>query len=98
MACLACFSSDVRHGGLRVFIPRAIWPDYACDECGGHGWLAQVVKTVKQKSKKYKDYIVVEFSFARDARGKPFEPAELPLHGLELFVAWPPFSDDESST
>ena len=77
--------------------PRATWPDNACNECGGHGWLAQVVKTVKQKKKNYKDYIVAEFVFARDARGETYEPVELPLHGLELFVAWPSFSSDDDT-
>ena len=48
--------------GRRVLVLRSIWPDYECNENGGKGWSALVVRAGKA-------WCDVEFLDARDADG-----------------------------
>ena len=49
--------------GDTVFVPRAVWPRYACREHGGTGWAAKVVSTTRYTC-------VVEFAHARAPDGR----------------------------
>jgi len=42
-------TGTIADAGRRVLIPHQVWPDERCDEEGGRGWTAQVVKVFSGK-------------------------------------------------
>ena len=56
-------------------VPASLWPDYACDEFGGEGWLAQVRCCVRGQA-------TVRFVHARDAEGKVYPDEHLSIDQL----------------
>ena len=66
--------------GRDVLVPRAMWPDYPCEECGGEGWLAQVVR-VRVCTRGVA--ALVEFRHVCDEHGRRFANEWLELCLLE---------------
>ena len=61
--------------GCRVLVPRALWPQYTCNENGGAGWSATVVAFGGSTA-------VVSFTVATTADGRRYEDERLPLASL----------------
>ena len=72
--------------GTSVVVLRSVWPDYACDECDGYGWLATVVNVVKRRGR---PSVVVDFTYACDEHGNKHREVELQLHAMEAVLGWP---------
>ena len=66
--------------GRHVLVPRTLWPTYPCEECGGHGWLANVVQVYPRTRK---PAARVEFTYARDEHGLPYRTETLELSKLQ---------------
>jgi len=62
--------------GDAVFVPRAVWPRYACREHGGAGWAA----TVAAPPTRYT--VVVSFVYARAPDGRLSADERVPLSAL----------------
>ena len=65
--------SDV---GRRVLVPRCVYPSEPCDEHGGRGWEATVVRAVSGR-------MSVSFTVARDADGVRYRNAHLSVAVLQ---------------
>ena len=61
--------------GRRVLVPASLWPDYACDEHGGEGWEAQVLRCAQGRA-------TVRFLHARDPDGKTYPDEHLDIAQL----------------
>ena len=54
--------------------------EYACDEHGGEGWEAVIVKDTRRRRDPKKAQ--VHFSYATDDKGRPYPDEYLPLSDL----------------
>jgi hypothetical protein len=61
--------------GRKVLVPRAVWPDYTCDENGGTGWTALIIHAGA-------DAATVAFVSATTPRGLPYANEDLQLSAL----------------
>ena len=61
--------------GRRVLVPRATWPNYACEEHGGRGWTARVVEYTRGA-------VTLHFLHATTPRGAPYEDVQLQLDSV----------------
>ena len=75
---LAALEGEPRIGDS-VFVPRAVWPRYACREYGGAGWAATVVNTARYTC-------VVEFNHARAPDGRRSADERVARHMLRRIV------------
>ena len=66
--------------GRCVLVPAHIWPQYACIEQGGQGWLAKVTAVHREDNA-----VTVRFLYARRTNGKEYDPERLQLALLEPF-------------
>eukprot|EP00965_Chrysotila_dentata_P259288 6213509-Pleurochrysis_carterae.AAC.2 len=57
---------------ILVFIPRRLWPVYACNEHGGDCWTGRVLSLTKRFAR-------VAFPFARDDHSRRYAPVRI-LH------------------
>ena len=65
----ARLSSSARAAPVRMMVPRETWPDDACEELQGAGWLVEVVRTIgKAESAK----ALCRFVDARTQGGQPY--------------------------
>ena len=62
--------------GRRVLVPAQLYPQYRCDERGGEGWEATVVRATSTTA-------VVHYVSARTADGRPYADDRLPLTRLQ---------------
>ena len=62
--------------GRRVLVPAQLYPQYRCDEQGGRGWEALVVRATATTA-------VVHYVSARTADGRPYADDRLPLSRLK---------------
>ena len=62
--------------GRRVLVPAQLYPQYRCDEQGGMGWEALVVRATATTA-------VVHYVSARAADGRPYADDRLPLSRLK---------------
>ena len=70
--------------GRLVLVPKDLWPDYACDEHGGLGWEAMVIRADR-------DWAKVNFLHAKDECGREHRDVYLQLSALR------PLRDDALS-
>jgi hypothetical protein len=68
--------------GSNVLVPASLWPDQRCDEHGGQGWEAKV-RVVRGAT------AVVEFVYAKDESGLPYEAVTLKAECLVPLEAEP---------
>jgi len=59
-----------------VLVPAQLYPQYRCDEQGGRGWEALVVRATATTA-------VVHYVSARAADGRPYADDRLPLSRLK---------------
>ena len=59
-----------------LVIPRTLWPEDACAEFGGAGWLVTLVSKTSLTA-------MVRFVHARTRDGRPYADARVPLKCLK---------------
>eukprot|EP00965_Chrysotila_dentata_P008458 275524-Pleurochrysis_carterae.AAC.4 len=62
--------------GDMVFIPKQLWPAYACHKHGGRGWTGYVMSFTKRSA-------LIALSFALDDHGRRYAPAQIPHADVE---------------
>ena len=72
-ACVASMWST----GMSVMLPRDLWPDEACAECGGAGWMATIKRLFPTAA-------LLTFDVARTAEGGEFGAVRVPLASLRV--------------
>ena len=60
-----------------VVVPADLWPAYTCNELGGAGWMATVVRV-------HRTTALVSFDHNRTRDGRPYKPELLPLGELRV--------------
>ena len=66
--------------GDDVVVPAEVWPAYSCQELGGAGWTATIVRVHKSTAR-------VSFLLARTRDGRPYQDELLPLSALRTLDA-----------
>ena len=65
--------------GDAVFVPRACWPSYLCDEHAGTGWSGTVRYKMRYTA-------LVSFDHAQTAKGVPYADERLDWMALKKIV------------
>ena len=65
--------------GRRVLVPRSLWPTYPCNEHGGKGWEAKVLRV-------WRGWATLAFVYDVDCDGRPAANEELQLKHLKPLV------------
>ena len=63
--------------GMSVILPRELWPDEACVECGGAGWMATIQRLFPTAAP-------LTFDVARTAEGGEYGAVRVPLANLRV--------------
>ena len=58
-----------------MLVPADVWPDFVCDENGGAGWDATVLKVARQSA-------LVSFDSARTDDGRRYEDEQIAISAL----------------